>query len=164
MGNGSNLITLDLSMLLQIINFLILVYVFWRLFGKKIGPILDERKKIVTSKLLEAEEERANARKATADASELKKEAKKRANEILIRAEISADERKERIIKEANQSREKMLTTAEIDIEKMKQNASKELQKEVSGLAVTLAEKILKENIDKDGDKIINNFIEEVGE
>ena len=71
---------------------------------------------------------------------------------------------KERIIKEANQSREKMLTTAEIDIEKMKQNASKELQKEVSSLAVTLAEKILKENIDKDGDKIINNFIEEVGE
>ena len=51
MENGSNLITLDLSMLLQIINFLILVYVFWRLFGKKIGPILDERKKIVTSKL-----------------------------------------------------------------------------------------------------------------
>ena len=131
---------------------------------KKIGPILDERKKIVTSKLLEAEEERTNARKATAEASELKREAKKRANEILIRAEISADERKERIIKEANQSREKMLTTAEIDIEKMKQNASKELQKEVSSLAVTLAEKILKENIDKDGDKIINNFIEEVGE
>ena len=164
MENGSNLITLDLSMLLQIINFLILVYVFWRLFGKKTGPILDERKKIVTSKLLEAEEERTNARKATAEASELKREAKKRANEILIRAEISADERKERIIKEANQSREKMLTTAEIDIEKMKQNASKELQKEVSSLAVTLAEKILKENIDKDGDKIINNFIEEVGE
>ena len=164
MENGSNLITLDLSMLLQIINFLGLVYVFWRLFGKKIGPILDERKKIVTSKLLEAEEERANARKATAEANELKKEAKKRANEILIRAEISADERKERIIKEANQSREKMLTTAEIDIEKMKQSATKELQKEVSRLAVTLAKKILKENIDKDGDKIINNFIEEVGE
>ena len=109
MENGSNLFTLDLSMLLQNINFLILVYVVWRLFGKKIGPILDERKKIVTSKLLEAEEERTNARKATAEASELKREAKKRANEILIRAEISADERKERIIKEANQSREKCL-------------------------------------------------------
>ena len=83
---------------------------------------------------------------------------------LFIKAEKSADERKERIIKEANQSREKMLTTAEIDIEKMKQSASKELQKEVSSLAVTLAEKILKENIDKDGDKIINNFIEELGE
>ena len=146
------------------LNFLILFYAFWRLFGKKIGPILDERKKIVTSKLSEAEEERMNAKKAVAEADELKKEAKKRANEIIIRAEISADERKEKIIKDANMSRDKMLVAAETDIQKMKQNASKELQKEVSGLAVTLAEKIIKENVDKSEDKIINNFIEELGE
>ena len=57
-----------------------------------------------------------------------------------------------------------MLVAAETDIQKMKQNASKELQKEVSGLAVTLAEKIIKENVDKSEDKIINNFIEELGE
>ena len=146
------------------LNFLILFYAFWRLFGKKIGPILDERKKIVTSKLSEAEEERMNAKKAVAEADELKKEAKKRANEIIIRAEISADERKEKIIKDANMSRDKMLVAAETDIQTMKQNASKELQKEVSGLAVTLAEKIIKENVDKSEDKIINNFIEELGE
>ena len=164
MENGGSLITLDLSMLIQVINFLILFYAFWRLFGKKIGPIVDERKKIVTSKLSEAEEERMNAKKAVAEADELKKEAKKRANEIIIRAEISADERKEKIIKDANMSRDKMLVAAETDIQKMKQNASKELQKEVSGLAVTLAEKIIKENVDKSEDKIINNFIEELGE
>ena len=57
-----------------------------------------------------------------------------------------------------------MLVAAETDIQKMKQNASKELQKEVSGLAVTLAEKIIKENVEKSEDKIINNFIEELGE
>lgn len=164
MENGSNLITLDLSMLIQVINFLVLFYVFWRLFGKKIGPILDERKKIVTGKLSEAEEERASARKTTIEANELKKEAKKRANEILIKAEISADERKDKIIKDANINREKMIRLAEIDIEKMKQNASKELQKEVSSIAVTMAEKILQENMDKNGDKVINNFIEELGE
>ena len=84
-----------------------------------------------------------NAKKAVAEADELKKEAKKRANEIIIRAEISADERKEKIIKDANISRDKILVTAETDIQKRKQNASKELQKEVSGLAVTLAEKII---------------------
>ena len=78
MENGGSLITLDLSMLIQVINFLILFYAFWRLFGKKIGPILDERKKIVTSKLAEAEEERVNAKKAVAEAGDLKKEAKKR--------------------------------------------------------------------------------------
>ena len=164
MENGGSLITLDLSMLIQVINFLILFYALWRLFGKKIGPILDERKKIVTSKLSEAEEERMNAKKAVAEADELKKEAKKRANEIIIRAEISADEKKKKIIKDANMSRDKMLVAAETDIQKMKQNASKELQKEVSGLAVTLAEKIIKENVDKSEDKIINNFIEELGE
>ena len=162
MENGGSLITLDLSMLIQVINFLILFYAFWRLFGKKIGPILDERKKIVTSKLSEAEEERMNAKKAVAEADELKKEAKKRANEIIIRAEISADERKEKIIKDANMSRDKMLVAAETDIQKMKQKASKELQKEVSGLAVTLAEKIIKENVKNKQDEIIDNFIDKI--
>ena len=32
----NNLISIDLSMLIQMINFFIMVFVFWKFFGKKI--------------------------------------------------------------------------------------------------------------------------------
>ena len=53
---------------------------------------------------------------------------------------------------------------AEADIEKMRQNAKFELQKEVGEMAVELAEKIIKENIDDKQDETINKFINEIGD
>ena len=78
----------------------------------------------------------------------LKKESKRRANDILIKAERQADERKDQIINLAMNNRERMMMKAEADIEKMRQKAKFELQKEVGEMAVDLAEKIIKENID----------------
>ena len=76
----------------------------------------------------------------------LKKESKRRANDILIKAERQADERKDQIINLAMNNRERMMMKAEADIEKMRQKAKFELQKEVGEMAVDLAEKIIKEN------------------
>lgn len=41
-----NLISIDLSMVIQILNFLFILYMFHKLFSKKIGGIIDERKKL----------------------------------------------------------------------------------------------------------------------
>ena len=94
----------------------------------------------------------------------LKKESKRRANDILIKAERQADERKDQIINLAMNNRERMMMKAEADIEKMRQNAKFELQKEVGEMAVELAEKIIKENIDEKQDKTIEKFINEIGD
>lgn len=44
MEQGS-LISIDLSMVIQILNFLFILYIFYRLFSKKIGGVIEERKK-----------------------------------------------------------------------------------------------------------------------
>jgi len=97
-------------------------------------------------------------------AQKLKKESKRRANEILIKAERQADERKDQIVSSAMNNRERMMMKAEADIEKMRQNAKFELQKEVGEMAVELAEKIIKQNINDKQDEIIDNFINEIGD
>ena len=61
-------------------------------------------------------------------------------------------------------NRERMMMKAEADIEKMRQNAKFELQKEVGEIAVELAEKIIKQNINDKQDEIIDNFINEIGD
>ena len=82
----------------------------------------------------------------------------------MIKAERQADDRKDQIISLAMSNRERMMIKAEADIEKMRQNAKFELQKEVGEMAVELAEKIIKENIDEKQDKTIEKFINEIGD
>ena len=108
----NSLISIDLSMIIQMINFLIMVYVFWRLFGKKIGGIIEERKKIALKDLEKVNEERKTLEEQKATSEKLRKESKRRANDIIIKAEKQADERKEQILANANQTRERMLTVS----------------------------------------------------
>ncbi len=163
MGNN-DLLKIDFSMVIQMINFLIMVYIFWKNFGKKIGKILDERKEIALSEMTVIETEKESIQGQKAELQKLRKESKRRANDIIIKAERQADERKEKILSDASIQRDRMIMRAEADIEKMSNTARFELQKEVTGMATQLAEKIIKENVKDKQDTIIDNFIDEIGE
>ena len=119
----NSLISIDLSMVIQMINFLILVYVFWKLFGKKIGGVIEERKKLALKDLEKVKKERESLEDQKEASEKLRKESKRRANDIIIKAERQADERKEQILANAGQTRERMLMKAEADIAKMKEKA-----------------------------------------
>ena len=159
MSEGAKLVNIDFTMAIQIINFLVLVYFFWRVFSKKIGKVLEDRKHLALSEMEIVEEE-----KEKLDEQKKAMEKLRRANEILIKAERQADERKDQIVSSAMNNRERMMMKAEADIEKMRQNAKFELQKEVGEMAVELAEKIIKQNINDKQDEIIDNFINEIGD
>ena len=152
---GGKLINIDFTMAIEIINFIVLVYFFSRTFSKKIGKVLEDRKKLALSEMEIVENEKEKLEDQKKSIEKLKKESKRRANDILIKAERQADDRKDQIISLAMSNR---------DIEKMRQNAKFELQKEVGEMAVELAEKIIKENIDEKQDKTINKFINEIGD
>ena len=160
--SGSKLVNIDFSMAIQIINFLILVIIFWRGFAKKIGRILEERKKqaLYELEIVNKEKEKLEIEKKAIEKRKI--ESKKRANEILIKSEQQADQRKDQIIASAMVNRERMMMKAEMDIEKMRQNAKFELQKEVGKMAVELAEKIIEENVTHKQDEIIDDFIEKI--
>lgn len=163
----NNLITIDFSMVIQMINFLIMVYVFYKLFSKKIGGVIEERRKIATQDLekVKSEQEKLEEQKKIID--RLRRESKKRANDIIIKAEIQADNRKDQIINNANISKERMMANAENEIIKMRAKAELELQKEVGEIAIKIAEKIIKENISANEElkiKSVDNFIDEIGE
>ena len=164
MNEGARLVNIDFTMAIQIINFIVLVYFFSRTFAKKIDKVLEDRKKLALSEMEIVDREREKLAEQKEASEKLKKESKRRANEILIKAERQADERKDQIISTAMANRERMMMKAEADIEKMRQNAKFELQKEVGEMALELAEKIIKENIKGKEDEIIDNFINEVGE
>ena len=122
MSEGAKLVNIDFTMAIQIVNFLVLVYFFWRVFSKKIGKVLEERKHLALSEMEIVEEEKEKLEEQKKAMEKLKKESKRRANEILIKAERQADERKDQIVSSAMNNRERMMMKAEADIEKMRQN------------------------------------------
>ena len=161
---NNDLLKIDFTMVIQIINFLIMVSIFWQNFGQKIGKVLAVRKDIARSEMAMVEEEKKSILDQKNELQKLRKESKRRANDILIKAERQADERKEKILSDASVQRDRMMMRAESDIEKMSNTARFELQKEITGMATQLAEKIIKENIGDKQDTRIDNFINEIGE
>ena len=106
MSEGAKLVNIDFTMAIQIINFLVLVYFFWRVFSKKIGKVLEDRKHLALSEMEIVEEEKEKLDEQKKAMEKLKKESKRRANEILIKAERQADERKDQIVSSAMNNRE----------------------------------------------------------
>lgn len=162
MGDGAKLVNIDFTMAIQIINFLILVFVFQKFFSKKIGKVIEDRKQLALSEMKKVQEEYEKLEEQKKTIDKIRIESKRRANDILIRSEEQADVKKELILSSAMLNRERMMMKAENDIEKMRQNAKVELEKEVGQMAVEIAEKLLKENSKKEEDNLIDNFIDQI--
>ncbi len=158
-------VSIDINLFWQIINFIILMFVFKKYFYKPINGFLEKRKEHITNDLVHAKADREAAAATNEKAEEYLKTAKKEAQEIIIKAEKLADDRKEQILKEANSTREKMMKSAELEMTKMKEQARKELQTEVTKLAIILAEEMIKEKMNsKLESNLLDQFIDEVGE
>ena len=162
--NGK-VVSIDINMFWQIINFFILVFVFNKYFKKPLGRMLDSRKEKITGDLKQAEQTRNAAMQLQKQSEEILKKAKIEANEILKNAEKKADERREDILNEAKSQREKIIKSAEMEAIKMTADAKDMLQQEVKVLAVELAEKLIHEKINsKIESTLIDEFVQEVGE
>lgn len=158
-------VSIDINMFWQIINFFILMFAFNKWLKKPLMKLIDARKEKIAEEFSAAQKNKEEATEKNKEAEQILKSAKEEATKIIQLAERKAEERKENIISEATVQRDKMIKSAELEINKMKQTAKKELEAEMSGLAVKLAEKIIKENLNSDlNAALADKFINEVGE
>lgn len=158
-------VSIDINLFWQIINFFVLVFIFNKYFKKPLMEIMRKRKEKIAEEISEAKKNNEESKLNKEEADKILKDSRVEASKIIQLAEKKAEERKETIISEAMAQRDKMIKTAEAEIEKMKQSARKELEKEMNKLAVSLAEKIIKENLNSDLTiALTDKFIDEVGE
>lgn len=154
-------VSIDATLFWQIINFLILVYIFKRYFFKPMGEFLAKRQEIIANDLEAARQDKEASEVAKKEAEDTLKTAKKESNELLISAEKKAEDRKDVILKEAHAQREKMIKTGEAEVAKMKDQARKEMEKYAREAAADLAEKLI---ADKTQSGLIDEAIAKVGE
>ena len=149
----------------QICNLFIQVYLIKRFLFKPVNEMLEKRRQRADAEIREAEtaKEEANAIKAEYEQNML--EAKDKASDILSTAQKTAQLQSETILKEASQQAAAIREKAEADIQQEKPKAVNELKDEIGGIAMEIAGKVIEREIsEKDHKKLIDEFIQNVGE
>ena len=149
----------------QICNLFIQLYLIKRFLLKPINAVLEKRKEMASAEIKEAEKVKEEARAIKEEYEQNMAVAKEKANTLLANAQKSASLQSEEMIQEANKQAAAIKAKAESDIAQEKKKAVNELKGEIGGMAMEIAGKVIEREIsEKDHEKLIDEFISNVGE
>ena len=149
----------------QLCNLFIQLYLIKRFLLKPINAVLEKRKEMATAEITEAEKAKEEARAIKAEYEQNMADANEKANALITNAQKSAALQSEEVIQEANRQAAAIKAKAESDIEQEKKKAVNELKGEIGGMAMEIAGKVIEREIsEKDHEKLIDEFISNVGE
>ena len=144
--------------------FLIAVAILTKFAWKPILSMLDARDKHIAESLEKARQAREELSGVKAESQQILRQARKEREEIVGQARKERDSILEQARQEAGVQAASILDDAHTMIEREKQRAKDDLRRDLAGIYVTLAEKVLGEEL-KDADaqrKSIEKSIEEV--
>lgn len=161
-----SLVTVNpVTLVAAIANLFIQLLIFRHLFWNKILKVLDQRRQAADQEIAQAKaaHEKADAIKATYEQN--MKEAKARAEGILLNAQKTATARSEEIIGQAQATAAQIKVKASSDIELEKKKAINDAKNEISGLAMAIAGKVVERELNSaDQADMIDRFIQELGD
>ena len=153
------------TLIAQICNLFIQLFLFKKFFLDKVKAILDQRRLAADQEITDAQAAKAEAMEIKATYEKNMQEAKAQANEILDRAQKTATVRGEEIIRQANDEAAHIKQKAAADIAQEKKKVLNDAKNEISGIAMTIAEKVVERQLESsDHDKLINQFIDKLGD
>ncbi len=153
------------QMLISLLNLAVLYLILRFFLYKPVRKMLSARRKAIdetyeTARLAQQEAEENKERYA-----QQLSHARSDADEVIRSASELAAKRGESIVSDAKQRAEGIVRQAERDADLEKRKARGEIKREVAELSVTLAEKMLRREIDeKDQRNMIDSFFEEIGD
>ena len=154
-----------LTLIAQICNLFIQLFLFKKFFWNKVLAILDQRRDAADKQILDAQAAHAEAMsiKETYEQNMLK--ARAQADTILSNAQKTATARSEEIINQAQQQAAQLKLKAASDIEMEKKKAINDAKNEISGLAMAIAGKVVERELKAaDQELLIDRFIDELGD
>lgn len=155
----------DYTYFVQLISFLILVWILAKFAWKPLMNIMEKRRQGIENNLAQAEQERKEAERIRLEYQQEMLQARQQAQEIIEKATKSSELRAEEIIVEARKETEKIKQSALADIERERDRAIADVRSQVVDMSVAVAEKIIQQKLDIRGQEaLIEQFIQEVGD
>jgi F-type H+-transporting ATPase subunit b len=163
-GGGGGLINIDKSLLIQVINFAILLFVLHRLLYKPLLAKMEERAGAIKKALDEAQAARAEAARQQEENAARLKAAYAEAATIRDQALKEAGEEQRRLVEAARAESQRMIESAKAQLDADVRRAREELRREVGDLAVGIAEKLIRKSLrDEDHRRIVDEAIASIG-
>ena len=151
------------TLMAQILNFAILVFILAKFAYRPVMRVLEERQQKIADNIDAAERERQEAQQLKLEYQQKLADARAQAQAIVEKAEKLAIENKEEILKEARLESARILQTVQAEVARERELALAQLRGEVIALSMAAAGKIIEKNIDDEANAaLVSSFIEKL--
>ncbi|HVL25636.1 MAG TPA: F0F1 ATP synthase subunit B [Thermomicrobiales bacterium] len=139
----------------QMVAFIIFVFLLWRFALKPIVGVLDQRQARISESMSAAERMQQELKETQARNEEVLQQARREAQDVLVTARQNAEQIEARAREKADAAANEFLTRAQETLRQETAQARQALRQEVGDLAVTAAGRILRKEIDPDAQRSI---------
>ena len=161
---GGGFINVDKSLIIQVINFAILLFLLHRLLYKPLLAKMEERSGAIKKSLDEAQAARIEATRQQEENTVRLKAAYSEAAAIREQALKEAAEEQRRLVAAARAESQRMIESAKAQLDADVRKAREDLRREVGDLAVGVAEKLIRRSLrDEDHRRIVDDAIAHIG-
>ena len=159
------LIGLNYEFFIQIINTFLVYLVLKKLLFKPVTEFMSKRAAEVENNIALGQNTKREGEEYKKQYQSKLEEAKQESQDIIKQATVRAEQKSEEIVTNAKTEASRLVERAHSDIQKERQKVMNELKEDISSIALMAASKVIEQDLDEaKHEKLINNFIKEVGE
>lgn len=142
------MINFNLTLLVQIIIFLLLLWILNRILFAPLGRMFDERSRRIEQGLAAAEQSRLQAEETQKQIQHQLEQARIEAHEILRQTSKAADTMRENLAKDARAEADNIIRRAQAEIQRERQAAIADLRRQAGELAIMAATRVVGQSLD----------------
>lgn len=145
---ASNFLIPNGTLIVEIIAFLVVLFVVARYVVPPLNRVLGERQEQIRSSLAAADEARAEADATRAQRQQIVDEARQQAREIVAHANATAERLRAESVERAQQEHDRILATAADEIAVARQRAVDEVSAQLGALVLSVARQVIGREVD----------------
>lgn len=163
-GSSGSLLDVNPGLIFwTVITFVCLLFILKKLAWKPILSALSDREKLIMDSLDKAEKARTEFERLTEENKIRMAKAEEDAQKIIAQGREYAEKIKAQVVEESRHEAKKMIEDATAAIERKQQESFNNLREQIAEIAVNSAEKIIRENLDKEKQlKIVDKYIQDI--
>lgn len=163
-GHEAGLINFDKGLIIQVVNFVLLLVLLTKLLYKPLLAKMDERTQAIKKSLEEAQAARAEAERERQEHAAKIQAAYQEAQAIRANALKEAAEEQRRLVENAREEAERLVVAAKAELDQDVRRVRQDLRREVGDMAVQIAEQLIKKSLrDEDHRRIVDEAISRLG-
>lgn len=145
---ASNFLVPNGTLIVEIIAFLIVLFVVWKYVLPPLNRALEQRQNEIRASLEAADAARAEADATAAQRQQILDEARQQAREAVAQANATAERLRQDATERAQQEHDRIVASADADIALARQRAVDEVSAQVGALVLAVARQVIGREVD----------------